>query len=185
MEDIKKTGLSRRTIVKGAAWSVPVIAAAVAVPMAAASGEDPLFNGVLLVSSSDISPINATFGSFELTPQNVSHEAIPDVVTTVTLTYSGPAGFDFLAATVVAPWTVVEKTANTLTVVTPPRQVHNGGYAADGLSIYFGGKSAATVNSITATASTSSASTGFYNTGLAINPFEGTGSVTGPTAVFV
>lgn len=30
--------LSRRTIIKGAAWSVPVVAAAVAVPMAAASG---------------------------------------------------------------------------------------------------------------------------------------------------
>lgn len=31
-------GLSRRAIVKGAAWSVPVIAAAVATPLAAASG---------------------------------------------------------------------------------------------------------------------------------------------------
>lgn len=31
------SGLSRRTVVKGAAWSVPVIAAAVAVPLAAAS----------------------------------------------------------------------------------------------------------------------------------------------------
>src|SRR5690606_23566796 len=30
-------GLSRRTVVKGAAWSVPVIAAAVATPFAAAS----------------------------------------------------------------------------------------------------------------------------------------------------
>lgn len=33
-------GISRRTIMKGAAWSVPVIAAAVATPMAAASGGD-------------------------------------------------------------------------------------------------------------------------------------------------
>jgi len=31
-------GLSRRTVIAGAAWSVPVIAAAVALPMAAASG---------------------------------------------------------------------------------------------------------------------------------------------------
>ena len=31
--------ISRRTVVKGAAWSVPVIAAAVAAPMAAASGD--------------------------------------------------------------------------------------------------------------------------------------------------
>ena len=33
-------GISRRTLVKGAAWSVPVIAAAVALPMAAASGSN-------------------------------------------------------------------------------------------------------------------------------------------------
>ncbi|MGB3374160.1 MAG: thioester domain-containing protein [Microbacterium sp.] len=32
------SGATRRTVIKGAAWSVPVIAAAVAVPMAAASG---------------------------------------------------------------------------------------------------------------------------------------------------
>ena len=38
-EEIQKNkGLSRRTVVKGAAWSVPVIAAAVATPLAAASG---------------------------------------------------------------------------------------------------------------------------------------------------
>lgn len=37
MEDVTKAGISRRTLVKGAAWSVPVLAAAVAVPMAAAS----------------------------------------------------------------------------------------------------------------------------------------------------
>ncbi|KJQ55072.1 hypothetical protein [Microbacterium sp. SA39] len=33
----KNNGFSRRTVVKGAAWSVPVIAAAVATPLAAAS----------------------------------------------------------------------------------------------------------------------------------------------------
>jgi len=39
-EEIKQDkGISRRTIVKGAAWSVPVIAAAVATPLAAASGD--------------------------------------------------------------------------------------------------------------------------------------------------
>jgi len=40
-EEIQKnSGFSRRTVVKGAAWSVPVIAAAVATPLAAASGGD-------------------------------------------------------------------------------------------------------------------------------------------------
>lgn len=36
-------GISRRTVMKGAAWSVPVIAAAVATPMAAASGDAGAF----------------------------------------------------------------------------------------------------------------------------------------------
>lgn len=39
-ENQKNSGFSRRTIVKGAAWSVPVIAAAVATPLAAASTVD-------------------------------------------------------------------------------------------------------------------------------------------------
>ncbi|MEV4669471.1 hypothetical protein [Microbacterium sp. LWO12-1.2] len=34
-------GVSRRTVVKGAAWSVPVVAAAVAIPLAAASTPTP------------------------------------------------------------------------------------------------------------------------------------------------
>lgn len=37
-EHQKQNGLSRRTVIKSAAWSVPVIAAAVATPLAAASG---------------------------------------------------------------------------------------------------------------------------------------------------
>ena len=40
-EEIQKnSGFTRRTVVKGAAWSVPVIAAAVATPLAAASTVD-------------------------------------------------------------------------------------------------------------------------------------------------
>lgn len=37
-----ETGLTRRTVMRTAAWSVPVIAAAVAIPMAAASGTGTL-----------------------------------------------------------------------------------------------------------------------------------------------
>jgi hypothetical protein len=40
----KKSGFSRRTVIKGAAWSVPVIAAAVATPLAAASGDIGAFS---------------------------------------------------------------------------------------------------------------------------------------------
>lgn len=185
MEDVTKAGISRRTLVKGAAWSVPVIAAAVAVPARAASGDDPLLLGQLLVSSSDISQINAVFGSFELTPQDVVHPAFTDMVVTVTLTYDGPEGFDFLASTVSAPWKIATpRTPNTFTVYTDPRAVNNGGFAVDSLNIYFGGKSCNTLNAITASAATLSASTGYYNSGLAINPFQGTGSVQGPTKIW-
>lgn len=40
-ENTRTDGLSRRTVVKGAAWSVPVVAAAVALPLAAASTPTP------------------------------------------------------------------------------------------------------------------------------------------------
>jgi hypothetical protein len=40
-ENPRADGFSRRTVVKGAAWSVPVIAAAVATPLAAASTPTP------------------------------------------------------------------------------------------------------------------------------------------------
>lgn len=47
-EDVQRNGtdssVSRRTIVRGAAWSVPVIAAAAAVPLSAASTTDPQVN---------------------------------------------------------------------------------------------------------------------------------------------
>ncbi|WP_353115181.1 hypothetical protein [Microbacterium sp.] len=43
-------GLSRRTIVKGAAWSVPVVAAAAAVPMASASVPIPQQNVIVSAS---------------------------------------------------------------------------------------------------------------------------------------
>lgn len=40
-EELDTHGLSRRTLVKGAAWSVPVVAVAVATPLAAASATPP------------------------------------------------------------------------------------------------------------------------------------------------
>lgn len=45
-EEIKGQGLSRRTIVKGAAWSMPVLATAVAVPAVSASTDENFDVGV-------------------------------------------------------------------------------------------------------------------------------------------
>lgn len=42
MNEETKTGLSRRSLARGAAWSIPVISAAVAVPLASASVQAPL-----------------------------------------------------------------------------------------------------------------------------------------------
>lgn len=62
-EEIQKnTGVSRRTLVKGAAWSVPVIAAAVATPLAAASvlNDDlvPALSGPITLSLGLLASIN-------------------------------------------------------------------------------------------------------------------------------
>lgn len=78
-------GLSRRTVVKGAAWSVPVIAAAVATPLASAS----VLNSDLVASFAG--PI--TLG---LTLPVVGNVASINTVNTLTVTNNGttasPAG---------------------------------------------------------------------------------------------
>ena len=74
--------IQRRTIVKGAAWSLPVFAAAVAVPMASASG----------------TPACATQKTFFTLPDSPSAEGIntsfvvPAKVTLLTVTVAGGAG---------------------------------------------------------------------------------------------
>lgn len=47
MTDINKPGMDRRTIIKGAAWSAPVLAASVAAPIAAATTTPPDCPGCL------------------------------------------------------------------------------------------------------------------------------------------
>ncbi|WP_136044435.1 hypothetical protein [Microbacterium sp. K41] len=79
-EEIQKNkGISRRTVVKGAAWSVPVIAAAVATPLAAASLTDsdlvPALSG----------PITLSLGVGPLAVASIA------TVNTLTITNDGPA----------------------------------------------------------------------------------------------
>lgn len=79
-EEIQKNkGISRRTVVKGAAWSVPVIAAAVATPLAAASLTDsdlvPAFSGPISLGLA-AGPINV---------------ATVSTVNTLTISNNGPA----------------------------------------------------------------------------------------------
>jgi hypothetical protein len=84
-EEIQKNkGVSRRTLVKGAAWSVPVIAAAVATPLAAAS----VLNDDLVPALSG--PITLNLGLPPLTLATIN------TVNTLTITNNGtdasPAG---------------------------------------------------------------------------------------------
>ncbi|MDR2321443.1 MAG: Cys-Gln thioester bond-forming surface protein [Microbacterium sp.] len=86
MEDKEGVGLrrvSRRTIVKGAAWSMPVVAAAVAVPAHAAS------TGIVVTGSSPVpTGVCSPTGNFTITVNN-SGAPVSGAVVTVTL----PAGF--------------------------------------------------------------------------------------------
>lgn len=109
---LEKSGVSRRTVIKGAAWSVPVIAAAVAVPMAAASETPtttPRSVGYIVESSDAISDTSIRVSSARLEDPKANeeipaHKAKP-FNTEMSFTYvGGDAGFSFLSTTL-APGT--------------------------------------------------------------------------------
>ncbi|MFJ2550872.1 hypothetical protein [Microbacterium sp. NPDC087591] len=88
----KEKGFSRRTVVKGAAWSVPVIAAAVATPLAAASTAD-----VGAFTTAGTCGILGVLGpGFTLT---ASATAPLPVGTTITITGSGVANIGVFSVT--------------------------------------------------------------------------------------
>ena len=91
-EEIQKDkGFSRRTVVKGAAWSVPVIAAAVATPLAAASEVDlGAFS-----TSGDCGVLGLIGPGFTLT---AGPEPLP-IGTTITITGSGIANIGVFSIT--------------------------------------------------------------------------------------
>ena len=78
-------GLSRRAVVKGAAWSIPVIAAAAATPMSAASGETIV--GTPPTASAVCSPV----GEFSVTIQTAAGTPLAGLAVTITL----PPGFSW------------------------------------------------------------------------------------------
>ena len=96
--------IQRRTIVKSAAWSLPVFAAAVAVPMASASG----------------TPACATQKTFFTLPDSPSAEGInttfvvPAKVTSLTVTVAGGAG-----GATRATWTILGGDGGLVTATIP------------------------------------------------------------------
>lgn len=90
----QEKGFSRRTIVKGAAWSVPVIAAAVATPLAAASTGDVELGAFTTAGTCGV--LGVLGPGFTLT---ASGTAPLPVGTTITITGSGVANIGVFSVT--------------------------------------------------------------------------------------
>ncbi|MGQ7310893.1 hypothetical protein ACUOFU_04230 [Microbacterium arabinogalactanolyticum] len=90
---IENTNVSRRTLVKGAAWSLPVVAVAAATPLAAAStaGTDlvPALSGPINLNLTALGLTVATVNVVNtLTITNVGTVATPATGTTASLVYN-------------------------------------------------------------------------------------------------
>ncbi|MDR2320335.1 MAG: hypothetical protein LBE60_01660 [Microbacterium sp.] len=119
MTDVK-SGLSRRTVIKGAAWSVPVIAIAAAAPMAAASTTTPSSVGPLVESSPNVkdSVLSASSSRVEACFPSDTFSTPFNLVATVAYDNSDPA-FSLAGATVTSAgsvWTVASRTATSVTL---------------------------------------------------------------------
>lgn len=93
------TRTSRRTLVRGAAWTVPVVAVATAAPAFAASPCDPLVNQTIdwdAPATTTWSRTNSNSGTASYDPDGATGE-IPSLSMTVAANYSGNmrAGFEF------------------------------------------------------------------------------------------
>lgn len=184
MDVTKSAGLSRRTIVKGAAWSVPVIAAAVAVPMAAAS-TDPLDLGNLWTSSAAVNAINISTGSFEIVTQDNPIGSLNGAITTVTITYTPVDGnpFSLLEPSLVQQgfYTLMSRSATTLVYQYGPIDARPG-YVAPGINLSWSPAVSAPDMSLEITATVTTAE-GYHASGLRVNTDFGDGWTVGPRPV--
>ena len=107
MEKEQERGVSRRSVVTAAAWSAPVVALAVATPLAAASTA----GGTLFVIGNAFAGAGIFLNGSNYNGAGASGDYPPGAVT---LTFVLPAGVDF---TVSAPgsWIVTES-GNTVTI---------------------------------------------------------------------
>ncbi|WP_424935943.1 MULTISPECIES: hypothetical protein [Bacteria] len=118
--------LPRRTIVKGVVWSVPVIAAALAVPSATASGPgQPRSVGSLVESSPNIKDTVLSASSSRVESCFPSDVFSADFSLTATVTYTGgdPA-FSLAGSTVTsagAVWRIVSATRKQVTMTATQR----------------------------------------------------------------
>ncbi len=118
-QDAPQQGLSRRTVVAGAAWAVPVIAVASAAPMAAAAS-DPVPTGA------EISAANFSGGlrgaRINLVDENLNGVPYPSTGATITLTVTGSgtlAGLSNITGGSFSP-PITDLTAGTYTIIATP-----------------------------------------------------------------
>jgi hypothetical protein len=95
MHDTVKSGISRRTVVKGATWSVPAIIVAGAAPAAAVSGSLVDFTGNACKLPGSSTPNKKSY-RFDMTSTNPTGGAYGDVIVVVTsFEFNGDTASDF------------------------------------------------------------------------------------------
>jgi hypothetical protein len=99
MHDTVKSGISRRTVVKGATWSVPAIIVAGAAPAAAVSGSLVDFTGNACKLPGSSTPNKKSY-RFDMTSTNPAGGAYGDVIVVVTsFTFNGESASTFTIQT--------------------------------------------------------------------------------------
>ncbi|MFE6994439.1 hypothetical protein ACFVAE_00610 [Microbacterium sp. NPDC057659] len=185
----QKSALSRRTVLKGAAWSLPVIAVATAVPAHAASGEPTVIGG-FHESSGFISSqtINASSMWVDCNGETNSNEytGLPFTIT-VTVSYTGTPDFSLANSTLFGTDAVWSASTSSSTVVLTSVQTFvgcGGGQFLKGWNLlYNAGTAQPAANTISITATAVSADGRFEIEGL-INDAQpgGAGPWVGPSA---
>ena len=96
-----QTGITRRTVARGAAWSAPVIAVAGAAKAAAVSGPRPTvqFNGAYKLPLSWCNLVNSFLYGFEFTITNTSTQTIWIYPNTLSVSTTPNYGFTYSGST--------------------------------------------------------------------------------------
>ena len=189
MTDVKSAP-TRRTVLKGAAWSVPAIAVAATVPMAAASGE-PVVIGGFHESSGHLHHLGASGSTMwvDCIGATNSNEYVGlDFVVTVTITYSGGTEFSLENAALSVTDGVWSSTSSARTMLLTSTQKFvgcGGGQYLKGWNVLFhAGAAQPDLNTIQITGSAVSTDGRYKIDGL-INDVQpgGAGPWVGPTSV--
>jgi len=194
--------LDRRTLVRGAAWSVPVIAAAVSAPLATASGSIANQELNFFLTAGQVIGQNSATGAIQsngvrISPRDPQNpKVVPaGTVITITIAYTGslpgfsflntPYGVDWMKAQNQA-WPSIEVTQNTITL-TATTQFDTTEPTVGSISWMLDPKVRPEDDSIFFTGTAVIPPGGDYPQGdrlggLTVDPNQGTGSISGPTS---